>query len=72
MNVVSFLFLRPTGSTPVVYPGRDGTSRNFIVPGLFTVEQAVQTLQQLHAVTHPDGRANMTLKRKRGTGVVEE
>jgi hypothetical protein len=55
----------PTGSTPVVYPGKLGKSRNFILPGLFNVDQAVQTLYQLHEITHPKKAAELNKSRKR-------
>tara|TARA_B100002019_G_C21025048_1_gene476789 strand:- start:29 stop:682 length:654 start_codon:yes stop_codon:yes gene_type:complete len=41
-----------TGATPVVYPGKNGTNKKFIVPGMFTVDQALETINRLHAITH--------------------
>lgn len=41
-----------TGSTPVVYPGKDKQNKKFIVPGMFSVDQSIETLHRLHAITH--------------------
>lgn len=43
----------PTGATPVVYPGKTKTGKKFIVPGMFGVTQAIETLRRLHKITHP-------------------
>jgi len=41
-----------TGCTPVVYPGTKYENRNWIVPGMTTVDQAFRSLRAMHAVTH--------------------
>lgn len=41
-----------TGSTPVVYPGKNKQNKKFIVPGMFSVPQAIDTMKRLHAITH--------------------
>ena len=43
-----------TGATPVVYPGKQFHKKRFIVPGLLSVEQSLETLERLHAITHVD------------------
>lgn len=47
-----------TGCTPVVYPGSNYENKNWIVPGMTSVDQAFRSLKAMHAVTH--GRTTPT------------
>jgi len=44
-----------TGSTPLVYTSKttDKKGRNFVIPGLYSVEQGIQTLDILASITNP-------------------
>ena len=41
-----------TGCTPVVYPGANYKNKNWILPGMTSVDQAFRSLRAMHAVTH--------------------
>ena len=51
-----------TGATPVVYPGKAKTNKRFIVPGITSVEQALDTVHRMHAITHSSETSQLPKK----------
>jgi len=51
-----------TGCTPVVYPGAKYDARNWIIPGMTSVDQAFESLRAMHAVTHAKTTATSVAK----------